>query len=103
MSVEGTLRRVTTIATDPEAAATGPGDDRAALAWRLVPVGLAVLAGILYIWNLAASGYANTYYSAAAQAGSQSWPAWFFGAIDAGGFITVDKPPVSLWVTGSWG
>jgi len=100
MSVEGTLRRVITIATDPEAAAIGPGDDRAALAWRLVPVGLAVLAGILYIWNLAASGYANTYYSAAAQAGSQSWPAWFFGAIDAGGFITVDKPPVSLWVTG---
>ncbi len=63
-------------------------------------MGLAVLAGVLYLWNLAVSGYANTYYSAAAQAGAQSWSAWFYGAIDAGGFITVDKPPVSLWVMG---
>ncbi len=71
-----------------------------AAAWRLVPVGLVVLAGILYLWNLTVSGYANTYYSAASQAGAQDWSAWFYGALDAGGFITVDKPPVALWVTG---
>ncbi len=46
------------------------------------------------------SGYANTYYSAAAQAAGQSWSALFFGAIDAAGFITVDKPPASLWLMG---
>ncbi|WP_246087894.1 ArnT family glycosyltransferase [Nocardioides albertanoniae] len=46
------------------------------------------------------SGYANQYYSAAAQAGGESWKAWFFGALDAGGSITVDKPPASLWVMG---
>ena len=62
-------------------------------AWRLAPVGLLVLAAVAYLWNLTASGYANTYYSAAAQAASQSWSAMFFGAIDAAGFITVDKPP----------
>jgi 4-amino-4-deoxy-L-arabinose transferase-like glycosyltransferase len=73
---------------------------RGAAAWRLVPIGLAVLAGALYLWNLSVSGYANTYYSAAAQAAAGSWSAWFYGAIDAGGFITVDKPPVSLWVMG---
>jgi 4-amino-4-deoxy-L-arabinose transferase-like glycosyltransferase len=77
-----------------------PEDDMVGPAWRLVPLGLAVLAGVLYLWNLTVSGYANTYYSAAAQAGSQSWSAWFFGAIDGGGFITVDKPPLALWLQG---
>ena len=70
------------------------------VAWRLAPVGLVVLASLLYLWNLTVSGYANTYYSAAAQAGAGSWAAWFYGAIDGGGFITVDKPPVSLWISG---
>ena len=55
---------------------------------------------VLYLWNLAATGYGNTFYAAAAQAGSQSWSAWFFGSLDAHNFITVDKPPASLWVTG---
>ncbi len=85
----------------------GPGAEPAPLqrpgverAWRLVPFALAVLAGVLYLWNLDVSGYANTYYSAAAQAGSRDWGALFFGSIDAAGFITVDKPPVSLWLMG---
>lgn len=54
----------------------------------------------LYLWNLSATGYGNTFYAAAAQAGAQSWSAWFFGALDARDFITVDKPPGALWVTG---
>ncbi|MCK8616722.1 ArnT family glycosyltransferase [Gordonia sp. C13] len=62
--------------------------------------GLLMVTAVLYLWNLSASGYANTFYAAAAQAGSQSWKAWFFGALDAANFITVDKPPASLWVTG---
>ncbi len=55
---------------------------------------------VLYIVGLAASGYANSFYSAAAQAGSTSWKAWFFGSLDAGNSITVDKPPAALWVMG---
>jgi 4-amino-4-deoxy-L-arabinose transferase-like glycosyltransferase len=61
---------------------------------------LLVATAALYLWNLSASGYGNTFYAAAAQAGSQSWSAWFFGSIDAQNFITVDKPPASLWVAG---
>ncbi len=57
---------------------------------------LAVLA--LYTYDLAASGYANSFYSAAAQAGSVSWKAFFFGSLDAGNSITVDKTPASLWL-----
>ncbi|MFI8171037.1 ArnT family glycosyltransferase [Streptomyces sp. NPDC085931] len=51
----------------------------------------------LYLWNLSASGYANSFYSAAVQAGSQSWKAFFFGSLDAANAITVDKPPAALW------
>jgi len=61
-----------------------------------------LLAGtaVLYLWNLAASGWANAYYSAAALAASQDWTAWFFGSFDAGNAITVDKTPAALWVMG---
>jgi len=61
-------------------------------------LGLLTATGLLYILNLAASGYANAYYSAAVQAGSTSWKAFFFGSFDAGNAITVDKPPASLWI-----
>ena len=54
--------------------------------------------GALYVWGLGASGWANTYYSAAVQAGTKSWKAFFFGSFDSSNFVTVDKAPASLWV-----
>ncbi|OZE90697.1 glycosyl transferase [Rhodococcus sp. 15-2388-1-1a] len=54
----------------------------------------------LYLWNLTASGYANSFYAAAVQAGTKDWTAWFFGSLDSENFITVDKPPAALWVMG---
>ncbi|MDT5190944.1 MAG: hypothetical protein QOI28_3195, partial [Mycobacterium sp.] len=67
---------------------------------RLALAALLACTAALYLWNLSATGYGNTFYAAAAQAGAQSWSAWFFGALDARDFITVDKPPGALWVTG---
>lgn len=63
--------------------------------WALL-VGTAVL----YLWGLGSSGWANGYYAAAAQAGTQDWKAWLFGSLDAGNAITVDKPPAAMWVMG---
>jgi 4-amino-4-deoxy-L-arabinose transferase-like glycosyltransferase len=57
-------------------------------------------AAALCFWNLTINGYGNDYYAAAVRAGIESWKAWFFGALDPGSFITVDKPPLSLWVMG---
>ncbi|MFE0149306.1 glycosyltransferase family 39 protein [Nonomuraea sp. NPDC059007] len=62
--------------------------------WALA--GVLAVALVLYTWAL--SGMANTYYSAAVLSATQSWKAFFFGALDAGSFITVDKPPLALWV-----
>jgi 4-amino-4-deoxy-L-arabinose transferase-like glycosyltransferase len=59
---------------------------------------LLVSTAVLYLWNLSASGWANSYYAAAVQAGTQSWKAFLFGSLDAGNIITVDKTPASLWV-----
>ncbi|MFB7419922.1 ArnT family glycosyltransferase [Streptomyces sp. NPDC056121] len=60
-------------------------------------LGLLLVVALAYLWNLSASGYANSFYSAAVQAGSQSWKAMFFGSLDSANAITVDKPPASLW------
>ncbi|MBT2458952.1 glycosyltransferase family 39 protein [Streptomyces sp. ISL-86] len=58
---------------------------------------LLIATALLLLWDLGASGYANSFYSAAVQAGSESWKAFFFGSSDAGNSITVDKPPAALW------
>jgi 4-amino-4-deoxy-L-arabinose transferase-like glycosyltransferase len=73
----------------------GPDGDPA---WaRPALLGLLLATALFYVTNLTANGYANSFYSAAVQAGSDSWKAFFFGSSDAGNSITVDKPPASLW------
>lgn len=54
----------------------------------------------MYVWNLDQNGWANSYYAAAVQAGQYDLKAFIFGAADWGNSITVDKPPLSLWVMG---
>ncbi|MFF9339317.1 MULTISPECIES: ArnT family glycosyltransferase [unclassified Streptomyces] len=88
-------------------AAPPAGTGRLARLWRGRPddapwarpafLGLLAVTTALYLWNLSASGYANSFYSAAVQAGGESWKAFFFGSLDAAGAITVDKPPAALW------
>jgi 4-amino-4-deoxy-L-arabinose transferase-like glycosyltransferase len=53
---------------------------------------------VLYTWNLSGVGMSNTFYAAAVKSGTVSWKAFFFGSLDPGNFITVDKPPAALWV-----
>jgi 4-amino-4-deoxy-L-arabinose transferase-like glycosyltransferase len=75
--------------------------DRADAIWaRPALWALLVITAVLYLWNLDASGWANSFYAAAVQAGTKSWEAWFFGSLDSSNFITVDKPPASLWIMG---
>ncbi|MCX4236470.1 ArnT family glycosyltransferase [Streptomyces ortus] len=99
-----------TSATDPyphapEAVASTPSDEPVARPdkaprWSLPVLGaILVLAGVLYSWNLSSSSL-NSFYSAAVFSGTQSWKAWFFGSLDAGNFLTVDKPPFVLMVMG---
>src|SRR6476661_3706506 len=90
----------TTSAGDSGTKSVRPPRNPQALRQRLELAGLLAATAVLYLWNLGASGWANAFYSAAAQAGSQDWAAWFFGSSDAANSITVDKPPASLWIMG---
>src|SRR6476661_2896168 len=59
---------------------------------------LLVLAGALNLWALSRNGWANDYYAGAVRSMAGSWHAFLYGSLDAGGVMTVDKPPMALWV-----
>jgi len=61
---------------------------------------VALLAGVLTLWGLTRSGYANTYYAEAAQAASRNWTAWLTNALDASGTESLDKGPLSNMLMG---
>jgi 4-amino-4-deoxy-L-arabinose transferase-like glycosyltransferase len=60
--------------------------------------GTLALAALVYCCGLGQNGNANSYYAAAVLSGTKSWSAMFYGSLDAGNFITVDKPPFALWL-----
>src|ERR1700761_3372489 len=96
--------------TGPRLPAAGPAQPRGRLPrllhgpaqdprWaRPALLGLLAATALLYAAGLSRNGWANDFYSAAVQAGTRSWKAFFFGSFDAANFITVDKNPASLWV-----
>jgi 4-amino-4-deoxy-L-arabinose transferase-like glycosyltransferase len=59
---------------------------------------LLVIAAVLDLWALDRNGWANTYYSAAVRSMSGSWHNFFYNSFDSAGVMTVDKPPLALWV-----
>jgi 4-amino-4-deoxy-L-arabinose transferase-like glycosyltransferase len=61
-------------------------------------LGLLALTAVLNLWSLSRNGWANDYYAAAVRSMSSSWHNFFFGSFDASGVMTVDKPPLALWV-----
>jgi 4-amino-4-deoxy-L-arabinose transferase-like glycosyltransferase len=75
---------------------TGPPSDAR---WeRPTLLTLLLLTGLLYCYGLDINKWANAYYSAAVMAGAQDWTAFFYGSSDPANAITVDKPPMSIWV-----
>src|SRR3954454_11947909 len=57
-----------------------------------------VVAAVLNLWALDQNGWANDYYSAAVRSMSMSWHNFLYESFDPSGVMTVDKPPLSLWV-----
>jgi 4-amino-4-deoxy-L-arabinose transferase-like glycosyltransferase len=90
---------VPTLPARPDAAAPPPATRLPRWPHAALTALLAATA-VLYLWGLSRSGWANAFYSAAAQAGGTNWTAWFFGSSDAANAITVDKAPAALWIIG---
>jgi len=59
---------------------------------------IVILAAALRFANLDAIGYANHYYTAAVKSMLQSWHNFFYVAAEPGGSVSVDKPPLGLWI-----
>ena len=56
-----------------------------------------VAASLLRLWSLDGAQL-NPFYDAAVRSMDLSWHNFFFGALEPGGRISVDKPPVDLWL-----
>lgn len=97
MRMPGAVESVPTHRADRH---SGEGQaDRRRSWWPLASLAaIAVLAAFLYIWALSRNGMANSYYAAAVRSATLSWKAFFFGSLDPGSFMTVDKPPFALWI-----
>jgi 4-amino-4-deoxy-L-arabinose transferase-like glycosyltransferase len=64
--------------------------------WELLP--LVALASISNFWSLTSGGWGNSYYSAAVRSMRTNWKSFLFNSFDSANYVTVDKPPLSLWV-----
>lgn len=64
----------------------------------LVVLGIMAFTTALHLTNIEAIGEANRYYTAAVESMLQSWENFFFVAAEPGGSVTVDKPPLGLWI-----
>src|SRR5271167_4911455 len=93
----------------PPAAAPGLAElgrepvERARGRVRLAPqhlalAGVLALSAVLNVNKLAQNGYANIFYSAGVKSMLRSWHNFLFVSFDPGGLVTVDKPPLALWV-----
>jgi len=63
--------------------------------------GLAVViaaAAVLNTVRLSQNGYGNIFYSAGVRSMLRSWHNFFFVASDPAGLVSIDKPPLGLWL-----
>src|ERR671921_2720754 len=84
----------------PERATSLPGGRMRALGspWhRFALAAVLLLSALLNMLWLPSEGYANTYYAATVKNMLTSWSNFFFVSYDAG-FVSVDKPPLGLWI-----
>ncbi len=70
----------------------------AVLAPRLGLVAVLALSAVLNTHRLAQNGYANIYYSAGVKSMLGSLHNFLFVSFDPGGLMSIDKPPLGLWV-----
>ena len=65
---------------------------------EILLAGILALSAFLNIWNIWNLGFTNTFYAAAVKSTLVNPAAGFFNSFDPAGFVTVDKPPIGLWV-----
>jgi 4-amino-4-deoxy-L-arabinose transferase-like glycosyltransferase len=97
MAVTSTLERPAAAAPAPDAPAP-PGRTSPLRSDRVALVAVTAVSFALNAWRLDLNGLGNQYYAAAARSMNESASNFFFVAFDPGGYLSVDKPPVALWI-----
>ena len=59
---------------------------------------LMALAAVLNLWALIAQRLGEPVLQRAVRSMSSSWHDFLYASLDRGGVMTVDKPPLALWV-----
>jgi 4-amino-4-deoxy-L-arabinose transferase-like glycosyltransferase len=89
---------------DPSAPVVSSADlDAAAPSGRspavvLAQVAVLALAAALRLWRLDQNGFDNEYYAAGVRSMMAGWHPFFYNAFDPAGFVSIDKPPLALWI-----
>ncbi|HLW95611.1 MAG TPA: glycosyltransferase family 39 protein [Solirubrobacteraceae bacterium] len=60
--------------------------------------GITALSLVLNLVKLSQNGYANIFYSAAIKSMLRSWHAFFFLSADPNNLVSLDKPPLGMWL-----
>ena len=71
---------------------------RPVLLGRLGLAAILALAAWLRLWQLGQNGFGRQYYAAGVRSMLGSWHNFFYNAFDPAGFVSLDKPPVAIWL-----
>lgn len=94
---------MTTSVLEPSSSTASQGRVGLRLSRRTVwtAIGLAAVMAMTFALrfaNLQEIGQSNLYYTAAIKSMLQSWHNFFYVAAEPGGSVSIDKPPVGLWL-----
>jgi 4-amino-4-deoxy-L-arabinose transferase-like glycosyltransferase len=68
-------------------------------AWSgLTLLAVLLLSVALRLWHLAQNGWGNEYYTAGVLSMTTGWRNFLYNSFDPAGFVSVDKPPLALWI-----
>ncbi|WP_456625391.1 glycosyltransferase family 39 protein [Bradyrhizobium sp. URHC0002] len=64
-----------------------------------MPLSLIVaVAALARTWQLSQNDFGRQYYAAGVRSMLDSWHNFLFNAFDPAGFVSIDKPPVAIWL-----
>lgn len=82
----------------PGAAADEPLAGPSSRWGAVAQIAVLALAAALRLWRLDQNGFDNEYYAAAVRSMTAGWHTFFYNSFDPAGFVSVDKPPLALWI-----
>lgn len=76
----------------------GPPEPATSRGGTAAQIAVVALAAFLRLWRLHQNGFDNEYYAAAVRSMTAGWHTFFYNSFDPAGFVSVDKPPLALWI-----